>query len=62
MFIGHDAGHIAITHNGRYDKMIGLLAGNLCNGVGIAWWTATHNVHHVAVNSVECESWVGMND
>ena len=55
MFIGHDAGHGAITHNHAKDFFIGLIVGNLCNGVGITWWTTTHNVHHCACNSVECD-------
>ena len=55
MFIGHDAGHGAITHNHAKDFFIGLIVGNLCNGVGITWWTTTHNVHHCACNSLECD-------
>ena len=55
MFIGHDAGHGAITHDHAKDFYIGLVVGNLCNGVGITWWTTTHNVHHCACNSLECD-------
>jgi fatty acid desaturase len=55
MFIGHDAGHGAITHDHGKDFLIGLVVGNLCNGVGITWWTTTHNVHHCACNSLECD-------
>jgi len=55
MFIGHDAGHGAITHDHKKDFLIGLVVGNLCNGVGITWWTTTHNVHHCATNSAECD-------
>merc|ERR1712216_881224 len=55
MFIGHDAGHGAITHDHAKDFLIGLVVGNLCNGVGITWWTTTHNVHHCACNSLECD-------
>ena len=55
MFIGHDAGHGAITHDHAKDFFIGLIVGNLCNGVGITWWTTTHNVHHCACNSLECD-------
>ena len=32
MFIGHDAGHGAITHDHKKDFYIGLVVGNLCNG------------------------------
>jgi len=55
MFIGHDAGHASITFDRRRDAAIGWVVGNLFNGVGIAWWMATHNVHHCAVNSLECD-------
>lgn len=55
MFIGHDAGHCAVTHNRKYDNVIGWLIGNMCNGIGISWWSSTHNVHHCAVNSLECD-------
>ena len=55
MFVGHDAGHGAITHDHSKDFLIGLVVGNLCNGVGITWWTTTHNVHHCACNSLECD-------
>ena len=50
MFIGHDAGHGAITHDHaeRFPRAASSSA-NLCNGVGITWWTTTHNVHHVRV-------------
>ena len=55
MFIGHDAGHASITFDRKRDAVIGWIVGNLFNGVGIAWWMATHNVHHCAVNSLECD-------
>jgi fatty acid desaturase len=55
MFIGHDAGHNSITFDRKRDAMIGWCVGNVFNGVGIAWWMATHNVHHCACNSVECD-------
>jgi delta8-fatty-acid desaturase len=55
MFIGHDAGHTSITYDRKKDAMIGWCVGNLFNGVGIAWWMATHNVHHCACNSLECD-------
>ena len=43
MFIGHDAGHNSITFDRNKDAMIGWCVGNVFNGVGIAWWMATHN-------------------
>uniref|UniRef100_A0A061QVR6 Delta8-fatty-acid desaturase n=1 Tax=Tetraselmis sp. GSL018 TaxID=582737 RepID=A0A061QVR6_9CHLO len=52
-FIGHDAGHSGITHVRKLDNLIGLVAGNLCNGIGISWWKNTHNVHHIMTNSAD---------
>ncbi|KAL3135041.1 hypothetical protein ABBQ32_007988 [Trebouxia sp. C0010 RCD-2024] len=53
-FVGHDAGHNAVAHNSKYDGYIGLLV-NACIGIGPSWWKATHNVHHLVVNSVDCD-------
>lgn len=36
-FIGHDAGHNAVTHNSKYDGYIGLSV-NACIGIGPSWW------------------------
>eukprot|EP00192_Tetraselmis_astigmatica_P004037 CAMPEP_0117685094 /NCGR_PEP_ID=MMETSP0804-20121206/21531_1 /TAXON_ID=1074897 /ORGANISM="Tetraselmis astigmatica, Strain CCMP880" /LENGTH=465 /DNA_ID=CAMNT_0005496293 /DNA_START=397 /DNA_END=1794 /DNA_ORIENTATION=+ len=52
-FLGHDTGHCGITHVRKYDNAIGLLAGNLFNGIGISWWKNTHNVHHIMTNSAD---------
>eukprot|EP00897_Mesotaenium_endlicherianum_P008768 jgi/Mesen1/791/ME000110S_11058 len=51
-FIGHDAGHNGITKSRKIDSYIGLLAGNIMTGIGIAWWKSTHNVHHLVCNSL----------
>lgn len=53
-FIGHDAGHNAITHNRTWDGYIGLVV-NACLGIGPSWWKATHNIHHTVVNSTDCD-------
>lgn len=54
-FLGHDLGHNAVTHNRSLDHKIGLVAGNLLTGIGVAWWKRSHNVHHVVTNSVDCD-------
>ncbi len=51
-FAGHDAGHGGVTRNTRADHALGLLLGNAASGVGAGWWQSTHNVHHVAPNSI----------
>jgi len=52
-FVGHDAGHNALTHDRATDKAIGLLVGPILTGISIEWWCRSHNVHHVATNSIE---------
>ena len=52
-FIGHDAGHSAITHNLSHDFALGLLVGPLCTGVSISWWRYTHFLHHVSTNVLD---------
>jgi fatty acid desaturase/predicted heme/steroid binding protein len=51
-FVGHDAGHNAITHDMHTDMLIGSVVGPLLTGVSITWWKQTHNAHHVATNSI----------
>ena len=52
-FLGHDAGHTAITHNYVVDTTIGLIVGNMLTGIGIGWWKSSHNNHHMVCNSIE---------
>jgi cytochrome b involved in lipid metabolism len=52
-FIGHDLGHTAVFHNRRIDSTVGVFLGNICSGISVGWWKATHNAHHCATNSVE---------
>lgn len=56
-FVGHDAGHMsARTHarDGIDVPKLGALV-TLFNGISVAWWKATHNVHHAVPNSVDCD-------
>lgn len=52
-FVGHDIGHNAFTGVRTVDAALGIVAGNFLTGIGVGWWKATHNVHHVVVNSVD---------
>jgi fatty acid desaturase len=51
-FVGHDAGHVSITHDALTDARIGILFGPLLTGISITWWKQTHYAHHVATNSI----------
>jgi len=52
-FVGHDTGHNGITHNRKWDDIIGLVFGNTCGGLGIGWWKKSHNNHHICCNSID---------
>jgi fatty acid desaturase/predicted heme/steroid binding protein len=51
-FVGHDLGHMAVTHDRVMDARIGIIFGNSLSGVALGWWKATHNTHHVVTNSL----------
>ncbi|WP_067670667.1 fatty acid desaturase family protein [Nocardia miyunensis] len=50
-FLGHDAGHRQIFRTRRANHLFGLIAGNLCIGVSVGWWTSNHNRHHAHPNT-----------
>lgn len=52
-FVGHDSGHMAVTHDYFTDWVIGVFVGNMTTGVSIGWWKKSHNAHHIVTNSVE---------
>lgn len=52
-FLGHDLGHMAVTHDRVVDNLMGVCGGNLFMGIAIGWWKATHNVHHLVTNYLE---------
>jgi sphingolipid 8-(E)-desaturase len=54
MFVAHDAGHLAITHNFKLDMMIGIFIADFCCGLSIGWWKSSHNVHHLVPNHPVC--------
>lgn len=57
-FIGHDCGHMysARTHAkaGINIHYLGALV-TFFNGISVAWWKATHNIHHAVPNTVDCD-------
>jgi len=56
-FVGHDCGHMSAKVHAR-DKIdvtsLGFLV-TFFNGISVAWWNATHNVHHNVPNTVDCD-------
>jgi fatty acid desaturase len=49
-FVGHDAGHRQIARSAAGARWLGLLHGNLLNGLSYSWWVAKHNAHHAHPN------------
>ena len=54
-FFGHDATHRQITRRERPSRLLGLLAGNLLNGLSYGWWMDKHNAHHAHPNDLESD-------
>lgn len=56
-FVGHDCGHMSAKTHARDNidvPRLGALV-TFFNGISVAWWKATHNVHHAMPNSVDCD-------
>lgn len=50
--MGHDLCHNAVTHDRNTDLFISILSSMLL-GVSSQWWKRSHNIHHIATNSLE---------
>ncbi|KAL9188789.1 hypothetical protein ACHAXT_007167 [Thalassiosira profunda] len=56
-FVGHDCGHMSARTHARDHidvPKLGALV-TFFNGISVAWWKATHNVHHAVPNTVDCD-------
>lgn len=56
-FVGHDCGHMSARTHARDNidvPKLGALV-TFFNGISVAWWKATHNVHHAVPNTVDCD-------
>ncbi len=54
-FFGHDAIHRQITRRERPSRLLGMLVGNLLNGLSYGWWLDKHNAHHAHPNDLESD-------
>ena len=54
-FFGHDAGHRQITRRRVPTQVLGLVSGNLLNGLSWSWWIEKHNAHHARPNDLETD-------
>ncbi|KAL3797235.1 hypothetical protein ACHAW5_004591 [Stephanodiscus triporus] len=56
-FVGHDVGHMSARTHARDNidvPRLGALV-TFFNGISVAWWKATHNVHHAVPNTIDCD-------
>ncbi|KAI5121274.1 hypothetical protein M0805_002319 [Coniferiporia weirii] len=49
-FFAHDLGHMGVTHNWTWDRIISIFFANFCGGLSIGWWVDNHNTHHLVTN------------
>ncbi|TDL28615.1 fatty acid/sphingolipid desaturase [Rickenella mellea] len=49
-FTAHDLGHMGVTHNWTYDRLLGIFIADFLGGLSIGWWVDNHNVHHLVTN------------
>lgn len=54
-FFGHDAGHRQVTRRRGASQALGLLSGNLLNGLSYTWWIDKHNAHHAHPNDLSSD-------
>ncbi len=54
-FFGHDAGHRQITRRASSSRLMGMLTGNLLNGLSYGWWMDKHNAHHAHPNDLDTD-------
>jgi fatty acid desaturase len=54
-FFGHDAGHRQISRRPRTGRLLGMLTGNLLNGLSYGWWMDKHNAHHARPNDLRSD-------
>ncbi|MGI8869795.1 MAG: fatty acid desaturase family protein [Mycobacteriales bacterium] len=59
LFLGHDAAHQQISNSRRTSRVLGLIHGNLLNGLSYGWWNSKHNRHHANPNDVDKDPDVG---
>jgi fatty acid desaturase len=54
-FFSHDAAHRQVARGRRGAAALGLVLGNLVNGLSYGWWVAKHNAHHAHPNDLEAD-------
>lgn len=44
-FFAHDLGHVGVTHNWVWDRIIAIFVGDLIGGLSIGWWVNVRTVY-----------------
>ena len=52
-YVGHDAGHFALSRTRWVNNVWGQLAMTVLCGMSFGWWRTRHNVHHVHCQEVD---------
>ncbi|KAF7436747.1 hypothetical protein PC9H_003580 [Pleurotus ostreatus] len=50
VFTVHDLGHMGVTHDWTFDRLIAILIADWIGGLSVGWWVHNHNVHHLVTN------------
>ncbi|KAH8120187.1 delta 8-sphingoloid desaturase protein [Phellopilus nigrolimitatus] len=49
-FFVHDLGHMGVTHDWVWDRIISIFLADFLGGLSVGWWVANHNIHHLVTN------------
>ncbi|KAF5375252.1 hypothetical protein D9758_000345 [Tetrapyrgos nigripes] len=49
-FLLHDLGHMSVTHDWTYDRLLSIFVADFIGGLSIGWWVNHHNIHHLVTN------------
>ncbi|KAK0456731.1 fatty acid desaturase-domain-containing protein [Armillaria borealis] len=52
MFFAHDLGHMGLTGDWTFDRLVSTFIADWIGGLSIGWWVDNHNIHHIVTNHV----------
>ncbi|KAK0464888.1 delta 8-sphingoloid desaturase protein [Desarmillaria tabescens] len=52
MFFAHDLGHMGLTGDWTFDRLVSTIIADWIGGLSIGWWVDNHNIHHIVTNHV----------
>ncbi|KAK0478222.1 delta 8-sphingoloid desaturase protein [Armillaria novae-zelandiae] len=48
MFFAHDLGHMGLTGDWTFDRLVSTFIADWIGGLSIGWWVDNHNIHHTS--------------